>query len=342
MRLLIDANNLAYRANSATRRLTRTDGTDVTAVYGTLRMLQGYVRADDESKNPVIQALRDHLGDEAPVQAGQVIMCWDAGKSRYRRDIFPDYKSQRDKKRAEQTDEERQEFFDFLDQMEQLHQSMHMFGVHSLKVQDWEGDDIIALLTNMLDGGPTVIISSDRDMLQLVSDDTFVWSPFKEVLYTPDNFTAEVGISLAQYLEYRVLVGDTSDNINGIKGIGDKKAKTLLMKYTGISAMMADEEVLRKSKVTARLFDDMHIILRNLRLMDLTAVPYADYGLPDAVRSMLDFPVRFDDDAVTRFLMANGFVSLLTGLDRWGSSFKALDMPIAYKQTQGGTNHAKQ
>lgn len=337
MRLIIDANNMAYRARSSSHALHKKDGTDVTATYGVLRMLNAYIKPTGGGwTNHITNAVkRAYKLDTEPVVT-DVFMCWDGGKSRYRRALYPAYKAQRDKQRAERTDEEKAEYYNFLRQMDALHDALPNLGVHSLKVQGWEADDLVHIVGEMLAPAPTVVISTDKDLLQLVDATTAVWTPSKEELITEGNFTAAVGLPHAQYLDYRVLVGDKSDNIDGIKGIGDKKAKALLMKYGSLGNALQDEVQLRKSVVTARMFDNLDIILRNIKLMDLDhlkrSTHYTDDGLAAQLDAALHGTPAFDDAFARDYLMQHEFVSLIVKFENFSRPFKSLAQDVRMRR----------
>lgn len=323
LKLIIDGNNLAYRAH-ATTNLTTKSGENVSAIYGTLNSLQSFLRKSSSGwKNKLLTEVQEALLDRTKTFS-EIVVCWDGGKSKWRRNIYPDYKGQRAVKRASQTEEERNSYYQMLDQMETLHQMLPHFGVKSLKVKDWEADDLIYLSTKLSNEDDIcIVVSTDRDMLQLVSEKVFVWSPFKEVLYTPKNFAKETGVSKQYYLTYRILVGDKSDNINGIHGIGDKKAKDLIIKYGDIRGIQSQGETLRKSVVTERILDNPDLINRNEKLMDMTKIPIEQ--IEQEVKETLEKDVSYERDIVKMFLMSKQFISILKDFTVWGSSFESLN-----------------
>lgn len=333
MRLILDGNNLGYRARASSMRLTKKDGTDVTTVYGVLKMLSSYLKPTSGGfKNTIAQQVKQALNLSDEPQFTDVFMCWDGGKSKYRKEIYPDYKGHRERKRKERTEEEKAEYYHFLSQLDELHATLPNFGVHSLKEKGWEADDLVYILTEILEDDITVIISTDRDLLQLVKGNTFVWSPGKDILYTEANFTERVGVPHAQYLDYRVMVGDSSDNITGIKGIGDKKAKTLLMKYGSLVSALGDEVNLRKSVVTARLFDDSAILARNIRLMNLTKSNYAEAEIDVLLKETISEVQPFNEVVAKGYFMSKEFVSLLMDFENWASPFRKLSTQVSLKE----------
>jgi DNA polymerase-1 len=322
MRLLIDGNNLSYRAN-ATTDLTTKQGERVSAIYGTLQMLQSYLKpSEGKYTNKLLDSLRIVLGDDE-LLFNDVVCCWDAGRSKQRMEIYPEYKASRDAKKATQSEEEKLAYQQFIDQMNQIHAVLPKFGVRSLKIKGWEGDDLVYVVTRMTEGDVNVIVSTDKDMLQLVNDKTFIWSPFKEVLITPRNFTAVVGVPQSQYMSYRILNGDPSDNITGVHGIGDVKAKKLLAQYGSLEGIKAGKADLMKSKVFSRIFDnDCALLERNEKLMNLSNVQYDD--ISEEVADLLKCETKFDAKEVKNFLAAKQFVSILSDFLMWSMVFRML------------------
>jgi DNA polymerase-1 len=322
MRLLLDANNAAYRAN-ATTDLTTKQGERVSAIYGMLQMIQSYLKpSEGKYTNKLLDSLRIVQGDDE-LLFNEVVCAWDAGRSKQRMDIFPDYKGSRDAKKATQSEEEKQAYLQFIDQMNQLHAILPTFGVKSLKIPKWEGDDLVYVVTQMANDDVNVIVSTDKDMLQLVSDKVYVWSPFKEALITPKNFTTIVGVPQSQYMTYRILNGDSSDNIPGVHGIGDVKAKKLLSQYGSLDGIKAARADLMKSKVFSRIFDDNYSLLnRNDKLMNLSHVDYK--AIASEVADVLSRETKFDAKEVKNFLAAKQFVSILADFLMWSMMFRLL------------------
>lgn len=320
MKLIIDGNNLAYRAN-VTTDLTTSKGEKVSAIYGTLQMLQSYIKPSQGNyKNKLLDSLKIVL-DEEEVMFDDIIMCWDAGHSEQRKMLYPEYKAHRKKRREEKTPEEQEDYKQFIRQMDELHTNLPKFNVKSLKFKGWEGDDLIYVVTQLIKDDICVIVSTDKDMLQLVSDRTFIWSPFKEKLITPKNFAYEVGVKKSLYLDYRVIVGDPSDNINGLRGIGDKTAKSLLIKYGDLNGIIANSSKLTPAK-RKTVEEGLGIIERNRKLMDLTYLDYSD--IEESVKRILETPTEFDSKAVKMFLASKQFVKILSDFLTWSTYFKML------------------
>lgn len=320
LRLILDANNLAYRGN-VTNKLTTKQGEQVGAIYGTLQMIQSYLKpTSGRFTNRIYKALEQE-GIHGKVFT-RVIACWDHGKSQYRKELYPEYKAQREKKRREKTEEEKEDYMEFIRQMNELHDFLPNLGVISLKSKGWEADDLIYVATTQNTEDITVIVTTDRDMLQLVDEKVFVWSPFKEKLITPANFVQETGVSKESYLDFRALVGDSSDNIKGVPGIGEKTAKSLILRYGNMDGILKGQTELRKSVRTARIFENLDVIDRNKMLMDLEKAPTDE--IEPYVKTALSMNVSVNDKVVKNFFISKQFISLLTSYLGWIQPFKKL------------------
>lgn len=165
------------------------------------------------------------------IRPTRVIIVFDGpGGSVRRRQIYSEYKANRSTETRiskagyyATKDEERKSM---MWQIKRLVEYLKYFPVQSMVVRDIEADDAIAyLIKNDLKEHDVVIMSTDKDFLQLIDDRTKVWSPTKKQLYTIDNVTEEYEIPSHNWAIYRSLTGDQSDNIPGIKGIGMQIAK---------------------------------------------------------------------------------------------------------------------
>lgn len=130
-------------------------------------------------------------------------------------------------------------------------------GVRNMYPGVLEGDDVIAWLCNKITG-PKVIVSADQDMLQLIDDNTIVYSPIKDVLIDKHNFEELVGVPLEQFIRYKAMMGDKSDNIPGMHKCGPKTAAKLIEEFP--------DDTILKEKCQR---DDLDQYFANLKLVDL-------------------------------------------------------------------------
>lgn len=321
--LLIDANNLAFRADQ-TSNLTTKAGIRIGAIYGTLRMIKSYITQTSMSyRNDLMEAIWESqfVHSDNP-SFSQVICAWDGGKSQFRKDIYADYKGQRERKRAAQSEEQKQQYEDFVHQMQEIDDLLPLLGVHSIKIRHYEADDVICYICKK-SKNQIVIVSTDKDMLQLVNSHVAVWSPYKKELYTQNNFKKLTGLEKSSFIDYRVLVGDSSDNIKGIKGIGEKTAKQLIGQYKTLDRILDDRKHLIKKVRTARIFDQLETIQLNKQLMDMNNIPF-DQGFRENLMKCYENVTDFDSYKIKKLFANYQFTSLLSNFINWSEPFKDL------------------
>lgn len=213
--VLIDGKSLFYRGYYAMPHLSTADGRPTGGVYGFASLALELVRQ---------------------LKPDYVAVAWDKAKTniRRRRAIYPEYKANRHPAPP-----------DFYQQIPILRQLLEALGWPFYEVDDYEADDIIGTLSKQANraGIHTVIASSDLDMLQLIDDDTEVYA-LKKGLSSIDRFDvkafqAKYGIRVDQFLDLKSLKGDSSDNIPGVPGVGEKTAVALLQKYHDLDGVYA-------------------------------------------------------------------------------------------------------
>jgi len=209
---LVDGNNLAYRAFFALpEELQTTDGQPTNALLGFTNML--------------FKLLSDY-------KPRGVAVAWDT-RPVHRKEIDAEYKS------------ERRPMPDLLrEQFPHFRPIVEAFGYQNLEFEGWEADDVIATLATQADeaGVKTCVVSTDRDAFQLVSENVCLMMTPRGVadvqVYTPERVEARYGIRPEQIPDFIGLKGDTSDNIPGIPGIGDKTAGQLVAQYGSLEAVV--------------------------------------------------------------------------------------------------------
>ena len=203
--LILDTNSLLNRAYYAIRGLTTQDGMPTGAIFGTLKLI---------------------LDISAKVQPDRIFAAFDIKKKNFRHDIFSEYKGHR-----KPMDEE------LAVQLEPLKEILRLMGIAIVQKEGFEADDIIGTLTQTLVGEKTVV-SGDKDLLQLIKDDTTVYLTKVGVSQLDKNdikVLNEKGFrTVDEFVDYKGLRGDTSDNIPGVEGIGELTALKLIKEYGSI------------------------------------------------------------------------------------------------------------
>lgn len=225
---IIDGKSVFYRGYYAMPNLATKDGTPTGGVFGFATMAL-----------EVIKRLKPDY----------VAVAWDKPKTNIRKrlEIYPAYKAGR--KPAPP---------DFYEQIPVLHELLDAFGWPLYELDDYEADDIMGTLAvkARAKGLETLLVTSDLDMLQLVNGNVKVYALKKGLsnieLYSPDTFRAKYGIEVHQFLDLKALKGDSSDNIPGVPGIGEKTAVELLQQYQTLDAIY-DNLVLIKDSVRKKL-----------------------------------------------------------------------------------------
>ena len=198
-------------------------------------------------------------------EAARTIVCFDFGKSYYRMDMHEEYKGTRKKPQDEDEIKKYEEFFAVLNDLpEQLDEEV-------LKFRGVEADDILAWITqNVSDRyDHTWIISSDRDLYQLVDDSISIFNIFGRREVTKESLRDDFDVSPSEYMLSRIIEGDKSDNILGIEGIGPKRAQTLAREYKTLDSLLDALPIKGKSKYIQNLNSGKDTLIRNEQLINL-------------------------------------------------------------------------
>jgi DNA polymerase-1 len=242
--LLLDGHSLAYRAFFALpiENFATTTGQPTNAVYGFTAML--------------INVLRDE-------QPTHVAVAFDRSEPTFRHEQYVEYKANRRETPA-----------DFRGQLSLIFEVLDALGIPRLSVAGYEADDIIATLTTLAvaDGMSVLIVTGDRDALQLVSDDVTVLMTRRGISdmtrFTPAAVTEKYGLTPVQYPDFAALRGDPSDNLPSIPGVGEKTAAKWVMEF-GSLAQLVDRIDEVKGRAGDNLREHLGDVLRNRQLTEL-------------------------------------------------------------------------
>jgi DNA polymerase-1 len=256
--MLLDGNSLAFRAFYAlpAENFKTKNGLTTNAVYGFTAMLINLLR------------------DEAPTH---IAAAFDVSRQTFRSERFPEYKAGR----ASTPDE-------FRGQIDITKEVLNALGITVLAEAGFEADDIIATLATQADesGYRVLVVTGDRDALQLVNADVTVLYPIKGVStltrYTPDAVVEKYGLTPEQYPDFAALRGDPSDNLPGIPGVGEKTATKWIVEYGSLQGLVDNVDAVR-GKVGDSLRANLSTVVLNRELTHLVRdVPLAQ--TPDTLR----------------------------------------------------------
>ncbi|MFG3610941.1 DNA polymerase I [Rummeliibacillus stabekisii] len=225
--LLLDGNSLAYRAFFALPLLTNDQGIHTNAVYGFTTMLQKI------------------LEEEKPTK---MLVAFDAGKTTFRHSTYSEYKGGRQK-----TPPELSEQFPYLRKL------LDAYRIKQYELDLYEADDIIGTLSKEADEQKleVIIVSGDKDLTQLASDNTTVYITRKGITdiehYTPSHIEEKYGLTPHQIIDMKGLMGDSSDNIPGVPGVGEKTAIKLLKQYPTIEELYQHIDEVSGAKLKEKL-----------------------------------------------------------------------------------------
>ncbi len=277
MILIVDGLNLFIR-NFCVGSKMDSNGEPIGGVGGSLRSLKCLLR---DSKAPV----------------DRVVFVWDGrGGSTRRRGVYKEYKAGRKPRlnrvngELEDVDESRR---NLREQYTKLRGILALLGVHQVDVEGLEADDAIAYLATHVVTSEVTVVTTDKDMLQLVSERVSVLSPTKGETYTSKNFVELTGFLPENYVYARALCGDRSDNIVGIPGIGMKTVLKLLpaLGTTPVCSLaeMKDliEAVPQKNPKRRALVEGWEVIKGNVALMQLST-PNMDAGSALRIRESIE------------------------------------------------------
>lgn len=228
--LLLDGNSLAYRAFFALPLLTNDSGVHTNAVYGFTTMLQKMLQEEQPTK---------------------MLVAFDAGKTTVRHDTFTEYKGGRQK-----TPPELSEQFPYLRKL------IDAYQIPQYELELYEADDIIGTLARQAaaQGIEVVIVSGDKDLTQLATEHITVYITRKGMtdidVYTPAFIEEKYGLTPMQIIDMKGLMGDASDNIPGVPGVGEKTAIKLLKEYGSVEGVYNDIEQMKASKMKEKLVDN--------------------------------------------------------------------------------------
>ena len=281
--LLVDGHAYAYRAFYAIRSLNSPEGAPTNAIYGFVKMLQKM---------------------ENILRPTHRLVLWDRGLAAERMAELPEYKQQR---APTPEDLERQ--------FPQIESWLEAAGIAAWSHPETEADDWIGTYARRAEaqGWRTVVASSDKDFMQLVSDRVGLFNPNDKIekVWTAAEVVAKTGVRPEQVVDWLSLIGDAVDNIPGVPGVGSKTATQLLQKYDSIESLMGRLAEVKSESQRTNLQASADSLLRNRRLISLRTDLV---GGPDLQALRIESPDAVRRERLGTMYRKWGFRSLLSEL----------------------------
>jgi DNA polymerase-1 len=258
--LMIDGLNLFFR-NFAMMNMVNPDGIHIGGLGGFFRSLGAEIRR---------------------VNPTQVYVIFDgAGSSNNRKNLLPEYKSGRDLQRItnwDAFDNLEDEHDAKVDQMVRIIQYLKTLPVKTLSIPKVEADDVIAYLSGVIPQDPkdkVFIVSSDKDFLQLINKNVIVYRPMEKEFYTEETVVEKFKMSPTNFILYKTLMGDNSDKVAGVKGLGPKKLYKLFPELSEKDMTLDDiynicESKFKENVIYSRIIQGIDALERNYKIMDLS------------------------------------------------------------------------
>ncbi|MBW7850907.1 MAG: DNA polymerase I [Rhodospirillales bacterium] len=244
---LVDGSGFIFRAFHALPPMTRADGTPVNAVYGFTNMLNKLLTETDA----------DHIA-----------VIFDAARRTFRQDLYPEYKAHRPELPEE-----------LVPQFPLIREATRAFNVACIELNGYEADDLIATYARLAAerGARVTIVSSDKDLMQLIGDGVDMLDPIKNKPITPEAVFEKFGVGPERVADVLALCGDTSDNVPGVPGIGVKTAAQLITEYGDLEGLLARLDAIKQPKRRESLQQNIDVARLSRRLVELVRdVPVAE------------------------------------------------------------------
>ncbi|MBT6306621.1 MAG: DNA polymerase I [Rhodospirillaceae bacterium] len=271
---LVDGSGFIFRAFHALPPMSRADGTPTNAVFGFTNML---IKLIDDLK-------ADHCA-----------IIFDTARKTFRNDIFDQYKANRPPAPEE-----------LIPQFSIIREAVNAFNVPCIEMDGFEADDLIASYTTLAvnDGAKVTIVSSDKDLMQLVGHNVMMHDPMKNKYIGVSEVREKFGVNPDKVIDVQSLAGDSADNVPGVPGIGIKTAAQLITEYGDLDSLLARATEITQPKRKENLinFSEMARISRDLVTLK------TDVEVPRPLQSLA--VANFDPNTVLEFLRAQGFKRL--------------------------------
>jgi len=272
---LVDGSAYIYRAYHAVAPLTNDEGMPTHAVFG------------------FVNILRRLLKDKKP---RYLAVAFDMRGPVFRHEIYPEYKANRPPMPE-----------DLAVQIPYIKELVRAMNIPCFEIQGMEADDIIASAAQLLSrqGQKVVVVSGDKDLLQLVDDNVVMWDPMKNKIMDTAAVEKKYNLKREQLLDYYSLMGDSSDNVPGVPGVGPKTAEKLINQHGSLDGVYEALEEMKKSKLKERLGENKE---KAYLSRDLIRLKY-DVEVPGDVSGYL--PKEPDEAKLNDLYTRLGFKSMV-------------------------------
>lgn len=236
---LVDGSGFIFRAYHALPPLNRPDGTPVNAVMGFTNMLMRLL---------------------AELKADAVAIIFDSKRLNFRNEFYPDYKAHRPDPPE-----------DLRPQFAIIREAVEAFSLPSIELEGYEADDLIATYARQARalGRPVTIVSSDKDLMQLVDDGIRLLDPMKNRLIGPDEVFEKFGVPPEKVVDVQALAGDSVDNVPGVPGIGIKTAAQLITEYGSLEVLLERAGEIKQAGRRQKLLENADLARISKRLVKL-------------------------------------------------------------------------
>ena len=291
--VLIDGSGFIFRAFHALPPMTRGDGTPVNAVFGFTNMLA--------------RLLQNHEGTH-------IAVIFDAGRTTFRNELYSDYKAHRPEPDP-----------DLIPQFALVREATDAFGVAGIELANWEADDLIASYAceAVRHGGRVTIVSSDKDLMQLVNEHVVMQDPIKQKTIGAAEVLEKFGVPPAKVVDVQALMGDSVDNVPGVPGIGPKNASQLINEFGDLESVLAAAPGMKPSKRRDMLIQHAEAARISRKLVELCC----EVPLPVPVETLLAREPNRPE--LVTWLLAQGFRSTVNRLGLEGVAPPVVEIPVA-------------
>ena len=305
--LLIDGLNLFFR-NFAMLNSVNPDGVHVGGLGGFFRSLGAEIRR---------------------IQPTKVYVVFDgAGSSNNRKNLVPEYKSGRNLQRITNWEvfENLEEEGDAkIDQIVRIIHYLKTLPVKTVSLDKVEADDIIAYLSSVLPKNKkdkVFIVSSDKDFLQLINENVIVYRPMEKEFYTPETFVEKFKMSPTNFILYKTLMGDNSDKVIGVKGLGEKKLRKLFPELEERDLTLNDIFEICKSKfkeniIYARIIQGIDDLEKNYKIMDLSSPMLSEKDKEYLDKVVQSKELNYIPDQFISFYNEDQLGGMIRNIDFW-------------------------